>query len=112
MKIFKESQRFDQWWLLLFGLVVILIMVFSFVGEYKDAGNHLSDELLNSMLISGGLVLAVSFLIILIRLKTEIDEKGISYQFTPFHIKRRLIPWSDLSKCYIRQHKRSRNQEG
>jgi hypothetical protein len=104
MKVFKEIQRFNQWWLILFGLITVIIIGFSFVYEYKDSGNNLSNDQLISMIISGSLMVIVFLLIGFIRLKTKIDENGITYQFTPFHFTPRIIPWSDLSKCYIRKY--------
>ncbi len=104
MKVFKESQRFNQWWLILFGLLIFVIIGFSFSKEISDSGNNLNNEQLISMLLSGGLILVVFLLIIFIRLKTKIDENGISYQMTPFHLKPRIISWSELSKCYVRKY--------
>ena len=104
MKVFKEIQRFNQWWLILFGLITVIIIGFSFVYEYKDSGNNLSNDQLISMIISGSLMVIVFLLIGFIRLKTKIDENGITYQFSPFHFTPTVIPWSDLSKCYIRKY--------
>ena len=104
MKIFKESQRFNQWWLILIGLITVTIMGYSYAKEFRDSGNILNDELLTSVVFSGGNIVLVFLLIIFIRLQTKIDEQGISYQFIPFHIKPRLIPWADLSACYVRKY--------
>ena len=104
MKVFKESQRFNQWWLILFGLIIVIFIGLGFVSEYKDSGGNLSNDQLISMIISGSLMVIVFLLIGFIRLKTKIDENGITYQFTPFHFTPRIIPWSDLSKCYIRKY--------
>jgi hypothetical protein len=104
MKVFKESQRFNQWWLILFGLITVIFIGLGFVSEYNDSGGNLSNDQLISMIISGSLMVIVFLLIGFIRLKTKIDENGITYQFTPFHFTPRIIPWSDLSKCYIRKY--------
>jgi len=104
MKVFKESQRFNQLWLILFGLITVVFIGFGFFNEYKDSGENLSNDQLISMIISGSLMVVVFLLIGFIRLKTKIDENGITYQFSPFHFTPRIIPWSDLSKCYIRKY--------
>lgn len=104
MKIFKESQRFNQWWLILIGLVVLAVIVYRFAKEIVDSGNNLNNDQITSMVFGGGLVSIVLLLIIVIRLKTKIDEKGISYQMTPFHFHPRNISWSELSKCYVRHY--------
>lgn len=104
MKVFRESQRFNQWWLILFGLFMIIVLTYSYVEVYKDSGNNLNNDQLISMILSGGITVIVFLLILFIRLKTKIDENGISYQMTPFHLKPRLILWRELSKCFVRKY--------
>lgn len=48
-------------------------------------------------------ILAYS-LIFALKLITRIDEKGITYQFSPIHFKTKIIPWRNISKCYIREY--------
>ncbi len=100
MKVFKETQRFNQWWLI---ILLTAILIYGFVKEYQDAGDNMNNEQLISMVFSGGLFLIVFLLIFSLRLKIKIDENGISYQFSPIHLKPRIIEWSELSKCYVRK---------
>ena len=104
MKVFKETQRFNQWWLIILVVAIISILIYSFVEEYKDAGDNLNNVQLISMIFSGGLLLIVFLLIFSLRLKTKIDENGLSYQFSPIQLKPRIIAWSDLAKCYVRKY--------
>lgn len=104
MKVFKETQRFNQWWLIILVVVVTAIFIYSFVKEYQDAGDNINNKQLISMVLSGGLLLVVFLLIFSLCLKTKMDENGISYQFSPIHLKSRIIEWSELSKCYVRKY--------
>jgi hypothetical protein len=38
------------------------------------------------------------------KLNTRIDEKGIHYQFIPFHFKIKTIPWNIIEKAYVRKY--------
>ena len=38
------------------------------------------------------------------KLQTRIDEKGIHYQFFPFHLKTRTIYWSQIKEVYVRKY--------
>jgi len=104
MKVFTETQRFNQWWLIILVVVVSAILIYSFVIEYQDAGDNFNNERFISMTISGSLFLIVFLIIFSLRLKIKIDENGISYQFSPIHLKPRIIEWSELSKCYVRKY--------
>jgi len=49
-------------------------------------------------------VLFIQLLVVSVRLYTNIDVNGISYQFYPFQLKYRNIFWEDLSQCYVRKY--------
>ncbi len=104
MKIFKEIQRFNQWWLVVLELLVLLIVTYNFVEEFKLIETEKSDKSIYSITFSLFIVLLVIALIHSIKLKTRIDEMGVAYQFSPFHLKLKIIPWEDLSKCYVRKY--------
>jgi hypothetical protein len=40
-----------------------------------------------------------------LHLDTWISDDGIRYRFFPFHLKRHLIPWSDIRQAYVRTYK-------
>jgi len=50
-----------------------------------------------------GILISVS-LIFFFKLTTRIDEKGIHYQFFPFHFKFKLISWNEISKVFVRTY--------
>jgi hypothetical protein len=85
-------------------VIVILVLVISFIKEYKNPEDKMGDDTLISLLISGALVIFVFIFIHSVKLITKIDENGISYQFFPILFKPKKISWSDLSKCYVRKY--------
>ena len=101
MKVFIEKQRFNQWWLYLILIVPIFTLVLPLILKTDKilASNHLSDILIPLLIL-----LLVYFFFFSIHLKTRIDEKGIHYQFFPFNLKLKLIPWNELEQSYCRNY--------
>ncbi len=104
MKNFKETQRFDQWWKIFFEIAIFLILVINYIKEYQKLLEDNNKESMMSLWIGGGSVLFVFVFINMIKLKIEINEKGISYQFHPLHLKPRFLFWEELSNCYVRKY--------
>ncbi|MFK7832383.1 MAG: hypothetical protein AB8B52_03825 [Winogradskyella sp.] len=101
MKIFKEEQRFNQVWLIILIAVCALLSISVILISYFKATNTTSHlELFTTI----GMILLVSGLIFLFKLNTQIDEKGIHYQFSPFHWSLKLIEWQDIDKAYVRKY--------
>tara|TARA_R110002051_G_scaffold222134_2_gene285773 strand:- start:71 stop:526 length:456 start_codon:yes stop_codon:yes gene_type:complete len=46
----------------------------------------------------------LTLLIFFIKLTTKIDEKGIHYQFYPFQLSIKKIPWNELAKVGVRTY--------
>lgn len=46
-----------------------------------------NTEAFGSLIISSIILTLVTILIFSLKLKTRIDENGIAYQFSPFHVK-------------------------
>ena len=99
MRIFKEEQRFIQLWLILLLAVSTIVPVTMIIREYLNGKTSLLN--LSWMLI---LILFATGFIFFFKLKTRIDEKGIHYQFFPFHLKFRLIQWNEIEKIYVRKY--------
>ncbi len=103
MKIFKEIQRFNQWWLIvLFGLVYLIYGYPLFV-IYKEK-IEINTDVLIMLIVSSVILVSVTLFIFSLKLETRIDEKGMSYQFWPFHLKAKNIPWESLEECSIRRY--------
>ncbi len=103
--LFKETQKFHQWWI---WLVVLGINGLFVVAWYKQIiqGEPFGDkpmtntELLISICLSG----AVTIFFLGLRLQSGIKEDGIYVRFFPFHLKYVVYPWSDIELCYIRKY--------
>ena len=103
MKIFKENQRFDQWWLIALFVIVYLKFGYDLLLVYRGKTELNTDTSIMLIFASTVLVLA-TILIFSLRLKTRIDEKGISYQLSPFHLEAKNIPWESLEDCSVRKY--------
>jgi hypothetical protein len=98
--IFKEKQKFDQWWLCLLLLGVGLILLYGgyqqlILGEAFGTNPATDTEII---FIVGGYTLFLLFFL-LIRLETEIDEKGIELKFFPFPKKK--ISWGEIKTAEV-----------
>lgn len=97
---FKEEQRFRRWDVL--GLVLFLT---TWVAYHLVTQGLFSQKTDMAYAMTGLLILTVliSVLIILLnlRLKIRISEKGINFQYFPLHYKRHKICWDDIECCEI-----------
>jgi hypothetical protein len=101
MKVFKEEQRFKQTWLIVLLAVSILVSVAVITKEYVEENSKMTTNEFVLTLI--GIAISVAF-IFFFKLKTNIDEKGIQYQFSPFHLKMKLIKWEEIKKAQVRTY--------
>tara|TARA_B100001758_G_scaffold247497_1_gene265548 strand:+ start:24335 stop:24781 length:447 start_codon:yes stop_codon:yes gene_type:complete len=82
--LFKEKQKFRQWWLwliLLFFLIPIIYFDNTFIGY-------------NYVLI----VLLIFLFFFILELRIQINSKGLYYQFFPFHYKSYIIESNKIKK--------------
>tara|TARA_R110002049_G_scaffold45022_3_gene131614 strand:+ start:7725 stop:8225 length:501 start_codon:yes stop_codon:yes gene_type:complete len=101
MKIFKEEQRFTQTWLIVLLAISIIVPITVITTEYlKENSNMTTNEF---VLTLSGILVTISF-IFFFKLKTRIDEKGIHYQFLPFHFKYRTITWPEIETAVVRTY--------
>jgi hypothetical protein len=77
--VFKETQRFTQWWIWIILISVLVIVTFGFVTESSGGWSDF-------------LGLAITFLVITLfltmELNTRIDASGLTFSFFPFIRKR------------------------
>ncbi|WP_316747347.1 DUF6141 family protein [Pedobacter gandavensis] len=103
--IFSEKQKFRQWWLWLIFLVLngtVLIGAFNQVVEGKPFGDQpMSDS---GLLISVFVLLLLTVLFFILRLETQINDKGIYVRFYPFHLSFRYYPWESINKVKVRKY--------
>lgn len=101
MKIFKEVQRFNQWWLITLFVLVYSVIGYKFLLFYREKETFNVDEL-GEQIFAGVILVLATILIFSSKLKTRIDEKGITFQFSPLQLKAKHFPWESLKKCSVR----------
>ena len=101
MKVFKEEQRFKQTWFIVVLAVSILVSVAVIAKEYVEENSKMTTNEFVLTLI--GIAISVAF-IFFFKLKTRIDEKGIQYQFSPFHLKMKLMKWEAIKGAEVRTY--------
>jgi len=109
MKVFKEQQRFTQTWFILILIIAVAIplgigvygIIKQLIYKIPFGDKPMSDIGLIFFTFS---MLLVTFLIFYIKLITRIDEKGIHYQFFPFHFSMKTISWDNVHKVGVRTY--------
>lgn len=101
MKIFKEKQFINRWWLLMLILAVIVIIVGTAYYATKDADEKTA---LIISLISVGIALPIVLGLLYLRLETRIDSKGVTAYFKPFTFTRKHFSWDEIKECYLRKY--------
>lgn len=105
MVLFKETQRFRQWWLAL--LLFILIFGGTSWPILKAFNNdnyttlQFTAQLLSLTLIPCTIVL----LVLIIKLQTIINEEGICVRMYPLQRHFRIYRWEHIERAYLRTYK-------
>lgn len=101
MKVFKEEQRFTQTWLIVLLVVSIITPLAIITQEYlKENTKMTTYQFIGTI----SLILISVGLIFFFKLTTRIDEKGIYYQFIPFHFKFKIIQWNEIENAFVRTY--------
>lgn len=112
-ELFKETQRFTQWWLwaLLLGVNGLFLygLLRQILLEQQWGNNPLSTVWL---FIIFGTTFFLTLLFRSFRLETRIKEDGIYVKFFPFHFNYKKYEWTTISKCYITQYSPIREYRG
>jgi hypothetical protein len=97
MKVFKEQQRFTQWWIWLPLISLLLLFIYGAIQQLFF-GIPYGDKPMSNL----GIILFSLFFFLfvlffrLLTLKVNIDEKGISYKFSPLHRSDTFIDWKNI----------------
>ncbi|RMA58470.1 hypothetical protein [Ulvibacter antarcticus] len=103
MKSFSETQGFDQWWFRALMLVVLVVIIVGLVNTFPTFKDNMT-AMISSLGFSLIGVLIIMLVLFYLKLETRIDEQGIQYGFWPFQLNLKLIPWRDISQCYVRKY--------
>ncbi len=103
--LFSEKQSFRQWyvWLLL-GILnaKFSLPFFKHMAEWIAEGIPFIPD--KGITFSVVVILAVTVLLVVARLDTEIRNDGIYYRFLPFQWSMKRISWKQISESYIRRY--------
>ena len=99
METFEEKQRFTQWWLWLILLAACCIPSIPLLMDLEAKADQWMALLAMSILL-----FMVVGLLLLLQLKTKIDEVGVHYRFVPFHLKQNSILWQDIKSAQVRKY--------
>lgn len=102
--IFKEKQKFTQWWLWLFLIGLGIFQVYGLFSQLIKGvpfGNKpMSDiGLIFFTLIPFGLIVFFLYM----KLETEIDKKEIRITFTP--LAKKTFQWEDIKSAAVIKYK-------
>lgn len=103
--IFSEKQRFRQWWLWLIFLMMNTLFItgaFRQLVFMKQFGDHPMSNI--ALVISVTVSLLITVFFFMLRLETQISNKGVSVRFYPFHLSFRFYPWESINKAYVRKY--------
>ena len=103
MKVFIEEQRFTQAWLHILLVVSFIVPLILTVIEVIEKGWDDPDSRIGFTVF----IISIFFiygLLFSLKLKTRIDEQGISYRFLPFHFSNRQLSWKEIEDAYVRKY--------
>lgn len=104
---FEEEQQFRQFWIwILIGVTLLSIspLWIKLIRKIISA-NPPDSTLIILNLIMTPIVLGLCFLMYSAKLVVRLDQAGIFYQFFPFHLKEKVIVWSEIKRAYVRQYR-------
>ena len=111
--LFQEEQKFSQWWLWIILMISFLAVIIPFAAGiytqevlHKPFGNNPTDTgtLIITFSISLIIISGIIFLFAKSRLKTTIDNQGISVRFFPFINKWKRITPGEIEKWEVRNY--------
>lgn len=104
---YEETQRFNQVWLwsLLIIISVILIIKVPISILNSSSDDPLSTHEIISILLTLCFVIGINGLFYALRLRTKINQDGISFTFKPFINKPKVFKWENIKEAYVRKYK-------
>lgn len=103
--LFKERQKFKQWWLWVILLGINGLFLF---GVFKQVirGQQFGDKPMSDtgLLFTAAFSILLTLLFMTFRLDIYIKKDGIYIRFFPFHLKMKHYTWDSLKKSFVRQY--------
>lgn len=94
--LYRENQKFNQWWLWLIMLLTVGLSFGAGYAEYAATGE------LMPLLVGGGVGALTAIMFAMLTLRTVIRKEGIEVALRPF-AKRRIFR-SEIEEAYVREY--------
>ena len=103
---YQETQRFNQIWLWVLLIIVSILMIIKIpIGILNASSDEpLSAHEIISIVLALVFVIGLNGLFYILRLKTKINEEGISFTYRPFINKPKVFKWENIQKAYVRKY--------
>ena len=95
--IFKETQRFTQWWLWLLLFGVLTVVLWPLLGQEAIDPSELRGIGIGLLTVLLTMVLLYSM-----KLETRIGNGRLQYRFTPFFWRWRTYDWADIQSMELK----------
>jgi hypothetical protein len=95
-QVYKETQRFTQWWLWAVNILVFVLVsitLYTSLNQESDTVNH------SWILLIWIITLLIPILFWLLRLETRIDRAGVYIKYIPF--LSRSYRWEDIQSFEV-----------
>lgn len=102
MRVFKEEQRFTQWWLWAILLSINLFFVYVMFKQLWLKTPFGDNPMPNTVLIIFTLFFtALTLFFCVLKLQTIINNKGVHYRFYPIQKNYRVKNWDDIKTADV-----------
>lgn len=103
--LFKEVQKFNQWWLKLLLLAINLLFFYGIYGQMFLGGLFGSNLMSNiGLILVTLLTFSASILILQVKLKTLIKADGVYFRFYPLQKEFKFYAWEEIVKVGVREY--------
>lgn len=102
---FKEEQRITNAWLWLLVSGLSAIYLYALVEQIflnQPFGDNSTNDI--ALITFGIMPFILMILLLKVKLTIILDEEGCKFQFSPFHLKQRVIKWDEIKKIYLRKY--------
>jgi len=117
--LFKETQQFRQWWLIILVLAVTVVVIYSFYDLWERESRQIPGGEIDATAVASYMFLCLILGLILweflvAKLEVSIDKKGIHYRFFPFpsSFREKVISKAEIQRYEIRKYNALRDYGG
>jgi len=104
---FQESQRFNQWWIILIIMLPVIGIFLSICIFQISTGKPVGDKPMSDTMLIVTTILLILFTAMLtavffyMRLDTVINEEGVYERMYPFQFKFGFTPWDNIMDAVV-----------